>query len=552
MQQKVNKIYNGSNIDVLQGFQDNSCDAIISDYPYGLSDIDPLKMIKEDVNNKAGFMNSLWDCMPTVEMLKEFYRVLKTGGFCITTFTPRQDLQTVLLYRLMEAGFDVSFSPIYYAYKSGFPKASNYSKVIDKHFNAEREVVGRNPNSRENCTKDNTVYESGTVGKTDFITKPKTPEAQYCDGLYSNSPKPAVEPIIICQKPHGKAKYKQALDWYYERKELLDKGIPEEDLSLYTKNSSGGVWFDNSRIPCNNKKDVEKMSVGFKGLKFDGDVYHKSITQTTSFIPDTQGRFPANLLCGFPISKEELRSEYPEATEEELDKMVSMIENPLDVGRVSKATSYCLNNQEYKLTNKVNFVNQTNGNTDNTYADQGDLSRYFSLTAWSKKHFPNLHNIAEKTLQLQDDVKKTGDLLFVCKTSVSEKNAGLDGFEEKNVKDGRQAEVDNAFQRGETLRQNTHVCVKPIALYNYLITLFSKEGDIILDPFCGSGVTPIACVLTNRKYIGIDISEEYCAISNARVEYWKQQKNGVKSASASTSNVSASTGVKEDIQGNLF
>jgi hypothetical protein len=414
----------------------------------------------------------------------------------------------------MEAGFDVSFSPIYYAYKSGFPKASNYSKVIDKHFNAEREVVGRNPNSRENCTKDNTVYESGTVGKTDFITKPTTPEAQYCEGLYSNSPKPAVEPIIICQKPHGKAKYKQALDWYYERKELLDKGIPEEDLSLYTKNSSGGVFFDNTRIPT-SQEDIDVLTA--KASKDNnGQSYFNKIGTAT--IPNTQGRFPANLLCGFPISKEELRSEYPEATEEVLDKMVSMIENPIDVG--------C--------------------------EKEGDLSRYFSLTAWSKKHFPNLHNIAEKTLQLQDDVKKTGDLLFVCKTSVSEKNAGLDGFEEKNVKDGRQAEVDNAFQRGETLRQNTHVCVKPIALYNYLITLFSKEGDIILDPFCGSGVTPIACVLTNRKYIGIDISEEYCAIANARVEYWKQQKNGIKSASASISNVSASTGVKEDTQGNLF
>jgi DNA modification methylase len=53
MQEKVNKIYNGSNIDVLKGFQDNSCDALITDFPYGLSDVDPLKMIKEDVNNKA-------------------------------------------------------------------------------------------------------------------------------------------------------------------------------------------------------------------------------------------------------------------------------------------------------------------------------------------------------------------------------------------------------------------------------------------------------------------------------------------------------------------
>jgi len=47
---------------------------------------------------------------------------------------------------------------------------------------------------------------------------------------------------LIAQKPHGKAKYKQALNWYYERKELLDKGIPEEDLSLYTKNARVEYW----------------------------------------------------------------------------------------------------------------------------------------------------------------------------------------------------------------------------------------------------------------------------------------------------------------------
>ena len=280
-------------------------------------------------------------------------------------------------------------------------------------------------------------------------------------------------------------------------------------MSLYTKNSSGGVWFDNTRIPL---KASDKLQEGVQGrggnLDRNKDWGFKSVDREAGL-----GRFPANLLCGFPISKEELRSEYPEATEEELDKMVSMIENPIDVD--------C--------------------------EKESDLSRYFSLTAWAKKHFPNLHNISEKTLQLQEDIKKTGDLLFVAKPSQSEKNSGLDGFEcgeppasaRSKPAEGRE----NALGK---LRQNTHPTTKPIALYNYLITLFSKEGDIILDPFCGSGVTPIACVLTNRKYIGIDISEEYCAIANARVEYWKQQKNG---ASASISNVSAS---KKEEQETLF
>ena len=74
--------------------------------------------------------------------------------------------------------------------------------------------------------------------------------------------------------------------------------------------------------------------------------------------------------------------------------------------------------------------------------------------------------------------------------------------------------------------KNTHCTKKSISLFSYLITLFSsKENDIILDPFCGSGATCIASVLTNRKYIGIDMSKEYCDITEARVKYWQDLKN---------------------------
>lgn len=538
----TNKIIQGNNLDILSLFSNNSIDSFITDVPYALSDIDPLKMIKDGVNNKSGFMNASWDCLPTVEMLKEFYRVLKTGGVFVTTFTPRQDLQTVFIYRLMEAGFDVSFSPLYFCYKSGFPKASNYGKVIDKHFNAEREVVGSKVGLPGYSLTDGKggLYgggfgANGTGEGECQITKPTTPEAIYCDGLYSLALKPAVEPILIAQKPHNKAKYKQALDWYYERKELLDKGIHEEDLSLYTKNASGGCWIENGRIPTSQdeKDDILKKAESFKSAKdtifFNQKSNIASHRVQCADVNINQGRFPANLLCGFPVSKEELRSEYPEATEEELDKMVNMIENPLDVGRVCKSSGALRRNNQSKTTgieNGASCYGKFNDYWNYGHDDQGDISRYFSLTAWSKKHFPNLHNIAEKTLQLQEDVKKTGDCLFVCKPAQSEKNAGLEG-------------------------QNKHVCVKPISLYNYLVTLFSKEGDIILDPFCGSGVTPIACVLTNRKYIGIEMSEEYHKIAEARVEYWKQQKQAVKSASASKKNVSASKSIDTN-QGSLF
>ncbi len=50
------------------------------------------------------------------------------------------------------------------------------------------------------------------------------------------------------------------------------------------------------------------------------------------------------------------------------------------------------------------------------------------------------------------------------------------------------------------------------------INLLSYEGDIILDPFMGSGTTAIACKELNRKYIGIEISPNYCKIAKKRLE----------------------------------
>ena len=63
-----------------------------------------------------------------------------------------------------------------------------------------------------------------------------------------------------------------------------------------------------------------------------------------------------------------------------------------------------------------------------------------------------------------------------------------------------------------------HPCPKPLALMLKLIEHFSNEGDLILDPFCGSGTTCVAAKRLGRDYIGIDISPEYCEIARKRLE----------------------------------
>ena len=93
------------------------------------------------------------------------------------------------------------------------------------------------------------------------------------------------------------------------------------------------------------------------------------------------------------------------------------------------------------------------------------------------------------------------------------------------VNDGRESPIDNAFQRGESERKNIHPTVKPILLLCYLIALSpTKPGDIILEPFAGSGTTHIACKLTDRKCISIEKDPKYFSIMQARVAAYQVHK----------------------------
>ena len=51
----------------------------------------------------------------------------------------------------------------------------------------------------------------------------------------------------------------------------------------------------------------------------------------------------------------------------------------------------------------------------------------------------------------------------------------------------------------------------------YYISKLTKEGDTVLDPYCGSGTVPVVCKKLNRNYIGIDINPEYVEITNNRL-----------------------------------
>ena len=68
-----------------------------------------------------------------------------------------------------------------------------------------------------------------------------------------------------------------------------------------------------------------------------------------------------------------------------------------------------------------------------------------------------------------------------------------------------------------------HPTQKPVELCQWLINTYSNPGDIILDNCMGSGSTGVACVHTNRNFIGIELEEEYFNIAKKRIEEATQQ-----------------------------
>ena len=63
-----------------------------------------------------------------------------------------------------------------------------------------------------------------------------------------------------------------------------------------------------------------------------------------------------------------------------------------------------------------------------------------------------------------------------------------------------------------------HPTQKPVPLLEYLIKTYTNEGETVLDNCMGSGSTGIACINTNRNFIGIELDNTYFEIAKKRIE----------------------------------
>lgn len=89
---------------------------------------------------------------------------------------------------------------------------------------------------------------------------------------------------------------------------------------------------------------------------------------------------------------------------------------------------------------------------------------------------------------------------FYCpKASRSEREAGLEAT------DGQRA--------------NTHPTVKPIALMEWLVRLVTPPGGLVLDPFCGSGSTGVACARLGVRFLGMELDPDYAELARMRIAH---------------------------------
>jgi DNA modification methylase len=456
----------GNCLDRLKELKDNSVDAIVTDPPYGLS-----------------FMGKKWDYdVPQVEVWKECLRVLKHGGYLLAFAGTRT--QHRMAVNIEDAGFEIR-DMIAWVYGSGFPKSLNIGKAVDKLQGNEREEylapIAKPDSDCWGTPNNNSTGEvknpSSYNVKTENIAvkggmRKHTKGTSQWEG-WGTALKPAVESITVALKPFNEEKIfaPNLSPIIMSRKPLSEKSVAENCL----KWGVGGINIDGCRVGYTDGTTEEQIRRKYTGSNegnssVTNNFGVKDIKMTSE--STLTGRFPANLIHD---GSDEVVGLFPQT-------------------KSGKLKSDCY---EKGRENDSMFAGGGNFTHKGYEADSGSAARFF----------------------------------YCSKASKRERNIGCEGLEEKNNRklmgnaNNTAEKASKGFERFDTLpAKNNHPTVKPIALMEYLVKMVSREGQVVLDPFMGSGTTGMACKKLNRDFIGIEMMPEYMEIAKCRIEATKKEE----------------------------
>jgi DNA modification methylase len=133
-------------------------------------------------------------------------------------------------------------------------------------------------------------------------------------------------------------------------------------------------------------------------------------------------------------------------------------------------------------------------------------------------------NLGSETRKLAGGFGDSGGasrFFYVAKASKKDRNEGLSNLDVKPAGSLNMRTDSHSIANGMNTapNQNFHPTVKPTALMQYLIRLVTPEGGTVLDPFTGSGSTGKATLLEGKKFIGIELTEEYLPIIAGRLAH---------------------------------
>ena len=512
---EVNKIINGDCLEEMRKLPENSVDSIVTDPPYELTN----KKHNTKANSNGGFMGKKWDGTGisfSVELWKEALRVLKPGAHLLSFGGTRTYHR--MTCAIEDAGFEIR-DCIQWLYGSGFPKSLNVSKQIDKlngkrqeefkqlgEYIKERRLelkipqsqIAKNfPSKTGNLTGCVSNWEKGSNVPTkkqwiilkkdlqlnnnfNYIIEREEAEREIIGKKLTNltimqriGQENVSGEINITTPTTSEAKkyegWGTALKPANEPIVVARKPLSEKNVALNVlKWGTGGINIDGCRVGtagggtnCNNR-DKEGNCLGHNngGKSTENPTKHPKINLNNF------GRYPANIILN-----------------EEAGSMLD---------KQSGSTGAFAPVKKAKRENNVYGDYDYFGDNGKTFRnDKGGASRFF----------------------------------YCPKASKSERNLGCENLKKifsPTMNDGIGGKEHN--KETATKKSNFHPTVKPLKLMQYLTRLVTPKKGIVLDPFAGSGSTCIGAVKEGFNFIGIELSEDYCKIAEARLKKHLEQE----------------------------
>lgn len=124
---------------------------------------------------------------------------------------------------------------------------------------------------------------------------------------------------------------------------------------------------------------------------------------------------------------------------------------------------------------------------------------------------------AHNGVPMKYNPQKTKGKPYICSQGVMVNNYDTNHMIEGIITKNNGERYPKSVLKFNRDKDKFHPTQKPVALLEYLIKTYSNEGDTILDNTMGSGSTGVACVNTNRNFIGIELNEEYFKIAEKRI-----------------------------------